>query len=327
MPWATRLERRILTFGKQRLVWQALDPRLREVDLVVLEQASRLLLNYRLLWLQARGGPRIAFWGHGRSFAADPTSVSERLKAWASRRAHWWFAYSSVSSGIVTALGFEPDRITVVNNSIDTATLREQLDAVDEARLATLRDQIGLSPGPVGLFLGTLRSDKGLGVLVEAGRRIRDAHDGFSLLVVGSGPLEDEVRQWAEQESWLHYLGPRYGSDRAELLSLADLMLLPGAVGLVVLDAIVAGTPLITSRESPHGPEIGYLRDGSNGLLVANGSDPASYADAVLRLLDQPVQLEALVEGCAADRDLYTVEEMVRRFGDGIRRALDAPPR
>ena len=292
-----------------------------------MEQASQLLLNYHLLWLQARGGPRVAFWGHGRNFAADPTSPGERAKASISRRAHWWFAYTSRSAGIVTDLGFDPSRITVVNNAIDTAVLKTQIEAVDDARLTLLRQELEVGPGPIGLFLGTLRADKGLQVLVEAGHHIHREHPGFRLLVVGGGPLEDEVQRWAEQQPWLHYLGERYGSDRAELLALADLVLLPGWVGLVVLDAIVAGTPLITSRDSPHGPEIAYLRDGVNGLLVAHGSDPQTYADAVLRVLDDPELLQSLVRGCAADRDLYSIEAMVTRFGDGIRQALDAPPR
>ena len=308
-------------------MWQQLDPRLRTVDLVVVEQASRLLLNYRLLWLQARGGPRVAFWGHGQDFAADPTSVAERVKASVSRRPHWWFAYTSLSGDIVTDLGFDASRITVVNNAIDTTTLKAQIDAVDDARLTLLRREIGVGPGPIGLFLGTLRADKDLEVLVEAGHRIHREHPGFRLLVVGGGPLEDDVRRWAEEQPWLHYLGARYGNDRAELLALADLLLLPGAAGLVVLDAIVAGTPLITSRDSPHGPEIAYLRDGVNGLLVTNGTDPESYADAVLRALNDPELLQSLVLGCAADRDLYSVEKMARRFADGIRQALDAPPR
>jgi L-malate glycosyltransferase len=225
--------------GGRALLWQQLDPRLRTVELVVVEQASQLLLNYRLLWLQARGGPRVAFWGHGRSFAVDPTSPAERAKASISRRAHWWFAYTSRSADIVTDLGFDASRITVVNNSIDTTALKSQIAAVDHARLTLLREELGVGPGPIGLFLGTLRSDKGLLVLIEAGHRIHREQPGFQLLVVGGGPLEDDVRRWAAQLPWLHYLGARYGSDRAELLALADLVLLPGAVGLVVLDAIV----------------------------------------------------------------------------------------
>ena len=327
VPWATRLKRHAIPLGRRYLVSQQLHPRLRAVDLVVVEQASRLLLNYRLLWQQARGGPRVAFWGHGRDFTENRSSLGERAKASISRRVHWWFAYTSLSGDIVTDLGVDAARITVVNNAIDTTTLKAQIDAVDDARLAMLRQELGVGPGPVGLFLGTLRPDKHLEVLLEAGRRIRREHPDFGLLVAGSGPLEDDVRRWAEQEPWLHYLGGRYGSDRAEVLALADLLLLPGWVGLVVLDAIVAGTPLITSRDSPHGPEIAYLRDGENGLLVANGTDPDSYADAVTRTLDDPELLRSLVLGCAADRDLYSVEEMAGRFADGIRQALDAPPR
>lgn len=304
-----------------------MDRRLRTVDLVVVEQAAQLLLNYRLLARQSRGGPSVAFWGHGRSFAAAQGAPSERLKAWTSRRAHWWFAYTDLSAGIVQELGFPGQRITVVNNSIDTTALRRDIEALDAGHLGRLREQLGIGEGPIGLFLGTLREDKHLGVVIEAGRRIRQAHPDFVLLIGGNGPLASEVQEHARREAWLHYLGALSGRDRAGVLGLADVMMVPGAVGLVVLDAIVAGTPLITSRESAHGPEIAYLRNGENGLMVTGGTDPEIYAAAVSRVLSDRACLEVLVGGCRADRDEFTLEKMVSRFVSGIGQALDAPRR
>jgi hypothetical protein len=100
----------------------------------------------------------------------------------------------------------------------------------------------------------------------------------FHLLVVGGGASQAELEQRATTLPWLHVLGPRFGRDRAAALAAADVTLIPGAVGLGVIDSIVAGTPLITSADSAHGPEIAYLRDGENGRLVAGGGDPMRYA-------------------------------------------------
>jgi glycosyltransferase involved in cell wall biosynthesis len=295
-------------------------------NLVIVEQASRLLLNYELLWHQRRGRTRVAFWGHGRSFAGDASPVAERVKARVSGRVHWWFAYTERTARILTQLGYPADRVTVVDNAIDTEQLAAQIEHARAAAIpAELRRELELGHGPVGLFLGTLREDKGLEVLFDAADRIHQERDDFRLLVVGSGPLEDEVERRAGDRSWLHHLGSRYGEDLAGVLALADLVLLPGAVGLVALDSFVAAAPLVTAVERDHGPELAYLRHRENALVVEGGTDPARYAEAVLEVLGDDELAARLVAGCEASATRYTIDAMVRAFAQGIRRALAAP--
>jgi glycosyltransferase involved in cell wall biosynthesis len=326
LPWARHVPRRVVRVGGRHLVWQPLVRELRTADLIVVEQASQLLLNYRLLLRQAVGGPRVAFWGHGRSFAAGRSDVGERIKGLVSRRAHWWFAYTELSAAVVAELGVPAGRITVVDNAIDTTALRRDLEAVSPAALDALRRELGLGDGPVGLFLGALREDKHLDTLFEAAGQIREAVPGFHLLVIGSGPFEPAVRAEAQQHPWVSYLGARYGSDRAASLSLADVLLLPGTVGLVILDSFVAGAPLITSQGGTHSPEIAYLRNGENGVIVPGDVQAGRFADAVVEVLDDPELLERLRVGCAEDASRYGIEAMTARFADGIRQALDAAP-
>jgi L-malate glycosyltransferase len=328
VAWARHLPRRNLRVGRRRLLWQPYPAALREAQLVVIEQASDLILNYRLLNAQLLGRTRVAFFGHGQNFAEGASGLGEAVKAWSSRRVHWWFAYTEKSAEVVAGLGYPRERITVVNNAIDTTRLAAELQEVRANGTADeLRRELGLGDGPVGVFLGTLRPNKGLDLLFAAAALIHAARDDFRLVVVGAGPMADEVQRRADHEPWLHYLGARYGQDRAAVLVAADLLLLPGWVGLVVLDAIVAGTPLITTADSPHGPEIAYLRDRENGLLVPTGGDPARYADAVLQVLGDPELAGRLSAGCRSDAKRYGLEDMTSRFAEGIRQALRAPAR
>ncbi len=327
VPWAQHLERRVISVGGRHLVWQPLVRDLRTADLVIVEQAAQLALNYRLLARQALGGPRVAFWGHGRSFATDPSAVGERAKAGISTRAHWWFAHTSLSADVVADLGFDRDRITTVDNAIDTTALQRDLADVGDLELRGLRDELGVGSGPIGLFLGNLRKEKRLHVLFMACDRIRAAVPGFELLVIGHGPEAASVAAAARDRPWLHDLGPRFDRDRARFLALADLLLVPAAVGLVVLDSFAAGAPLITSRTAGHGPEIAYLRDRENGVLVEDGTDPDRYAHAVIEVLQDAALQQRLRAGCSADASRYSIEAMSARFAAGIRRALAAPHR
>lgn len=327
IPWATHLRRRDLPIGRRRLLWQRYHGALRTADLVIVEQASDLPLNYRLLLNQRRGGARVGMWGHGRSFAADPSRLGEAVKRRASLEAHWWFGYTSRTAEIVARYGYPTERITVVNNSIDTTALAADLAYARTGPARELRDQLGIGDGPVGLFLGALSAIKGIDLLLAAAERIHARRPGFHLLVVGGGGHEQELRSRAEEHPWLHVLGPRFGRDRAAALATADVMLVPAGVGLVVLDSVVAGVPLITSADGSHGPEIAYLRDGENGRLVAGGSDPGRYAAAVLEVLGDRDLADRLAAGCRADADRYGIEAMVQRFADGVRGALAASPR
>ncbi len=327
VPWAQHLERRVVRVGGRHLVWQPLVRDLRTADLVIVEQAAQLALNYRLLARQALGGPRVAFWGHGRSFATNPSVVGERAKSGISTRAHWWFAHTSLSADVVADLGFDRDRITTVNNAIDTTALQRELGEVTDLELRELRDRLGLGPGPIGLFLGNLRAEKRLDVLVTASDRIRAAGLGFELLVIGHGPEAASVAAAARDRAWLHDLGPRFGRDRAQFLALADLLLVPASVGLVVLDSFAAGAPLITSRAGGHGPEIAYLRHRENGVLIEDGTDPDRYARAVIEVIEDEALQQRLRAGCSADTARYSIEAMAARFAAGVRSALAAPRR
>jgi L-malate glycosyltransferase len=327
VPWAVHLPRRNLAVGSRGLLWQPYHPALRSADLVVVEQAADLPLNYRLLVRQRLGGPRVAMYGHGRNFGDDPSALAEAVKRRTSREAHWWFAYTDRSAAVVTEFGYPPDRITVVNNAIDTEELTADLRWARAGAAQALRDELAIGRGPVGLFLGTLRGDKRLDLLVAAGERIVAQRPNFHLLVAGGGPSQAELEQRSATSPWLHVLGPRFGRDRAAALAAADVTLIPGAVGLGVLDSLVAEAPLITSADSAHGPEIAYLRDGDNGRLVAGGGDPDRYAAAVLEVIGDPALLEHLRAGCRQDAGRYTIAGMVERFADGVRAALAAPNR
>jgi glycosyltransferase involved in cell wall biosynthesis len=326
VPWAQHLPARPIRIGRRRLLWQPLADELRQADLVIVEQASRMILNYRLMFRQWRGGPPVAFWGHGRSFSAERSRIGERMKSSISRRAHWWFAYTARSARWLAELPFPADRITVVENAIDTRTLAREIAAVPQSQLALLREELDLGSGPVGLYLGQLRDNKRLDVLFAAAEQIHTAHPGFRLLIAGNGPLEAYVRDGVERAPWVSYLGSRYGRERAALLALADLVLLPGWVGLVILDSFVARAPLVTVDAETHGPEIEYLDPEVNGVLLGGPPEATRYAAAVIELLEDPARLRRLRDGCDRSAASFSIEGMAANFAEGVRLALASDP-
>jgi L-malate glycosyltransferase len=105
---------------------------------------------------------------------------------------------------------------------------------------------------------------------------------------------------------------------------MADVFLLPGAVGLAILDSFAAGLPLLTTELSTHGPEISYLSNGSNGLITPH--QVRCYADATIKLLQDPQLMGHLRAGANESGYQYSIENMVRNFRDGILECLALRP-
>jgi len=325
LTWATRIRNITVPVGGRELVWQpALRDALRS-ELVVVEQASRLMINYVLLAAQIGAGARLAFWGHGANMQGHRANrLGEAVKRAASRAPHWWFAYTEASRDRVVALGYPSSRVTVVQNAIDTRDLAAAVDGVTDEQIARFRASNSLGDGPVGVFIGGLYDDKRLSFLFQAAARVAEWHPGFRLVVIGDGPDRSlvEAAARAPYGRWLRYLGPQFSACKAVALRTARVSLLPGLVGLGVLDAFAARTPLVTTQVAYHSPEIEYLVDGVNGLVVSSPDDPAAYAHGVISILEDPLLRERLREGCAAAAATYTLEEMVARFANGVTSAL-----
>lgn len=326
LRWARSLPAREFGVGHHRVLWQPLDRAVRDADLVIVEQASRLLLNYVLLARQMIFGRPLAFWGHGRSFhpAESNTGFGEWVKRQVSRHVHWWFAYNELSAQVVRELGFPPQRTTVVHNSTDTRALRRLVGQVAPDEAAATRRELGLRPGSTAMFVGNFHPEKQLSFLFEACEHLHEAEPDFSLLLVGAGIEQGLVEQMAERRPYVHYLGNRFGADLASCFAVADVLLVPGWAGLVIVDGFAAGVPIMPSATFPHPPEISYLDSGHNGVLVEDDGSPATYAERVREVLTDPIEHRRLVDGCAIAAETYSVESMAASFARGVEHALSA---
>jgi glycosyltransferase involved in cell wall biosynthesis len=319
LPWAIQAGSRSVRLAGRELIWQNGLTRLRPGDLVIVEQASKLLLNYVLFALHCCGFIRLAYWGHGRSTRSTPlTALGERAKAFMSRRMWWWFAYNERGARFVRSLGYPGQRITSVDNSIDTRALIAAASSVVPSALVELRSRLGLRGDNVCVFVGGMYEDKRLPFLLSACELIRNRLPDFELVLVGDGPEGGLVREAAARHRWLHHVGPLFDDEKVPYVLLAKLMLMPGAVGLAVLDAFCLEVPLVTTDIPYHGPEIEYLVDGVNGVIVERDSDTDRYAAVVADLLVDDDARARLREGCRGSRERYSVERMAQRFADGV---------
>ncbi len=325
LPWAHRVRNIFAEFGERDVLWQPLPRDLRDADLLVVMQESRILSNYPLLLSRLWSSRRVAYWGHGANFQSDaPAGLREKWKRLLLNRVDWWFAYTDVTVELLRGIAYPAERITCLNNAIDNEAFERDLAGVSAARLRELRAEIDAqAESQVGLFCGSLYPDKRLEFMLEAADRIHNALPNFRMVVIGDGPSAPLIQGAAATRPWLKWMGVCKGIRKAEWFRIADVVINPGLVGLHILDSFCAGAPMITCRDSKHSPEIAYLRDGINGLIV--DGDANSYANAVVELFRKKDTLDNLKAAAIDDARRYTLESMVNRFADGLEQCLAQP--
>jgi glycosyltransferase involved in cell wall biosynthesis len=306
--------------------WQPVLGLARKTDLVIVQQETKYLVNPVLQILASLGGSPVAYWGHGKNFQAAGTGgLAAKVKKFLATKVHWWFAYNNLSARIVAKLGFSADRITSVGNAIDTTAMIERRKAVTMTELDALRTRLGLNSENIAVYTGGLYSNKRIRFLFEAARRIRRQIPDFHLLVVGDGPDRHLVSEAGLQDPWIHDIGPLGSLDKIPYWALSKVLLMPGGVGLVILDSFALGVPMVTTDTHLHGPEIDYLRNNVNGLLIPCGNDSERYAEEVSKLMLDPTALARLRDGAINSASEYSIERMVDNFTHGVMAALAAP--
>jgi hypothetical protein len=250
LPWAHHVPARRLRLGGRDVVYQPCRHALRGCELVIVEQGTRHLINYALFAEQALGRRKVALWGHGRNFdAANASRLGESLKASISRHAHWWFAYTDASAAIVAELGMPTDRITSVQNAVDTHELRDQVAALTSDDASHTRAELGITGRSVGLYLGSLHSGEAARVRVRLRARpsARSCPTSSSSWPV-QAPRRPSVRRFAHDAAvGAPGRGVRGAEKAAGCSTSLTWLLMPSWAGLAVLDSFAGATPMAIS--------------------------------------------------------------------------------
>ena len=139
--------------------------------------------------------------------------------------------------------------------------------------------------------------------------------------------MRDVINAASERYPWIHALGAIYDDRRIGPASVCSVQLLPGLLGLNVVDGFALGIPSVTLDLDYHSPEIDYLDHEVNGVILPSGISPERFGSEVAELMNDDSRLTALRSGAFESGELLSVEQMAKRFADGICAALEADHR
>jgi glycosyltransferase involved in cell wall biosynthesis len=292
-------------------------------DVVVAPQELQCL-TVPYLWAKRR---RICkswiWWGHGYNFQASlrhpvMTRIKETIKRVMTRRADGLITYTAQGAEYWRQQGLPESRVVPFYNTIDVEELRKAGAEISEQQRMGLKRQLGLEGKYVLLFSGRLYVEKKVDFLLKAFAVLKQSYPGVVLLIIGDGEERDKLEQLARQleHQDVHFLGELVDAkETAAYFSLADLLVIPGAVGLAIVHGFAFGLPLITTDSPGHGPELDYLSV-NNGAMTR--MDIFQYAEAIGALLSSSPKLEAMKRSAMAQGDDLHLAHSVKRFADGI---------
>ncbi|MFC5455685.1 glycosyltransferase [Prosthecobacter fluviatilis] len=168
----------------------------------------------------------------------------------------------------------------------------------------------------VVLYSGLLNTRKGVLAMAEGFQAAAKIHPNLRLIILGSGPLEKQMRQIlspvAEKVQWE---GFREWHEIPTFYARADVLCLPtrhDGWAMVIPEALAAGLPVITTVDA--GAALEMVSHGVNGWLLPN-SDAKAIENALCLLAKIPA--EELAQGSAAARESvkgHTLDDGRRRF-------------
>lgn len=143
------------------------------------------------------------------------------------------------------------------------------------------------------LAVGRLDPIKGFSTLIEAMALLKDRGVEFDCKLIGSGPLEAELKQQAERlgvAGRIDFSGAQPQPVVRQWMAQASLFVLPSEVTedgnrdgipVALMEAMGNGCPVISTRVSGIPELVGHEQQG----LLVDERDPTGLADAIQRLL------------------------------------------
>jgi len=217
-------------------------------------------------------------------------------------------ATSSEKNQLETHYGLDPNKITVIPPGVDMHHFYPIPQ--DEAKEA-----IGIpATDRMALFVGRIEPLKGLDTLINAMAIVRRTCKSFRcphyLVIIGGDPEEDREKMSAEMgrlqrlcqdlgmDDMILFLGKRGQATLPYYYAAAEVVVMPSyyeSFGMVALEAMACGTPVIASRV---GGLAHLVQDGITGYFVP-AQDPEALAEK-LRLLFVDSELRARLGDQAA---------------------------
>lgn len=122
------------------------------------------------------------------------------------------------------------------------------------------------------IFMGTLYKEKGIQLLLDAYKNLKNEYSLPTLNIVGGGPDFNDIKQWIESNNMqdlIQLKGAIYNIDeKAKYFAEALACISPKQAGLTVLESMGYGVPFITTKDAITGGELFNVHNNIDGIIM-----------------------------------------------------------
>ena len=174
------------------------------------------------------------------------------------------------------------DRAFFANNTLDTEQIWKNYTF-----------KVNTSSEKTILFIGRLIPNKNIDLLFEYYRELKKYVSDIKLIIIGDGPMAYKVRDALRSDDSIIWRGAVVDENRiAYDMRRAHLVFVPGHSGLSIVHAFCYGKPYATlSSYKNHPPEIDYLQDDVNGLIL-EGNLVEDDCNKIISFLSNDIKYE-----------------------------------
>jgi glycosyltransferase involved in cell wall biosynthesis len=253
---------------------------------------------------------RVGVWGHIGSYVKPPNALDLAIERRQMLSSDHIFAYTTQGAELAISRGIPSQKVTAVMNSTDVSDLMNAYTQLTDGDVQDFFGRHLLLPGKTFGFIGGLDASKRIEFLVEVLDEVWNRDLEIKVLVVGRGEQQELLSRAVSrgQVVLLGYGGPL---EKALVLRASQALVCPGRIGLVAVECLATGVPLLTTDWRFHAPEYNYLEVGSDVLVSRN--DVCNFVSLMLSYVNSGRILSEHV-----GKQYPTVEEMVRNFASGV---------
>lgn len=255
-------------------------------------------------------GKPYGLWGHLRNYVNSDNSLDLFVEKAQMRNATSIFTYTNSGKMFGIEQGIESDKIFVLNNTFDLSELKSEIENISAEEISELCKRLHLKKGKTLLYIGGLDTSKRIDFLASVLNEIWTKDKEIKLLVIGEGQ-DKHLLDNAVNRAQVHFLD---NSQRIKALAgkVSKLIVMPGRVGLIAVDAIALGIPIVTTNYKFHAPEFEYLVEGKS-KFSSKFDTPSSYSELLMALMSTKHAL-------TFSENPPSIENMLSAFEKGIQR-------
>lgn len=189
----------------------------------------------------------------------------------------------------------------LVTTGFDREKIVKKYNFVPDAEANLQPIQVKDIPDRYVVFYGRIGEEKGIRILMNLWNKISD----IPLVIMGGGPLENEVAQWAEKKENVYYLGYTEHNKCLSIVKGSEFVVFPSiwyeGCSMVEIESESLGKALIAT-------DLGFsseaIKNGKNGYKVSL-NDEDGFVDRIKKLWNDPMLCQKMGQNAREDYELH----------------------